>query len=109
MSCELLEATSKTDRIAMVDQIVMDTSRRSIDLRVAKTMGTNIPVNFVYGDPSYTNETISFLPVNDNELLIVAIRAGTANAFSLDSKGILVMMYTSPGVAAESFRWKCER
>jgi hypothetical protein len=41
-------------------------------------MGTSIPVNFTYadggaGDPSSLgpNDTISFLPVNDNELLIV--------------------------------------
>jgi hypothetical protein len=63
----------------------------------------------LYGDPNYPNETATFLPVNDNELLIVGIRYHTANAFSLDSKGILVLTQTSPGKAAESFRWKCER
>ena len=73
-------------------------------------MGTSVPVNFTYRDGAgETNDTISLLPVHNNELLIVAIRLGTANAFSLDSKGILVMTYTSPGGAAESFRWKCER
>jgi hypothetical protein len=46
MICELLEATSKTDE-AMVDQIVIDAAQRSLDLRVAKTMGTSIPVNWI--------------------------------------------------------------
>ena len=114
MSCELLEATSKTDE-AMVDQIVIDTSQRSIDLRVAKTMGTSIPVNWTYRDGAVNpfslkpTDTISFLTVNNNELLIVAIRANSANAFSLNSKGIFMMTYTIPGLPVESFRWKCER
>jgi hypothetical protein len=48
MSCQLLDAGSKMNRMGMVDQIVIDTSQRSIDFRVAKTMGTSIPVNFTY-------------------------------------------------------------
>ena len=114
MSCELLEATSKTDE-AMVDQIVIDTSQRPIDLRVAKTIGTSLPVDWTYRDgavdPSSLGptDTISFLTVNNNELLIVAIRANSANAFSLDNKGIFMLTYTIPGLPVESFRWKCER
>ena len=115
MSCKLLEATTSNTDEAMVDQIVIDTSQRSIDLRVAKTMGTSIPVNWIYRDGAVNplslkpTDTMSFLQVKDNELLIVAIRANSANAFSLDSKGIFVMTYTIPGLPVESFRWKCER
>ena len=114
MICELLEATSKTDE-ARVDQIVIDAAQRSLDLRVAKTMGTSIPVNWIYRDGAVNplsqkpTDTMSFLTMENNDLLIVAIRGNSANAFSLDSEGIFVMTYTIPGLSVETFRWKCHR
>jgi len=114
MSCHLLEATLKADPMMIeVDQILIDTSQQRIELRVARTMATSVPVDWTFrrGDPSSPSakDTIDVLPTNKNELLIVAIRYISAYAFSLDRDGIFVMTYTSPGAAAESFRWKCER
>jgi hypothetical protein len=70
----------------LIDQVVIDPAAPLIELRIASTMGTSVPVNWVYrngdGDTMQVKE-------DSGNYLFASIRAGSATAFSIDPEGLL--------------------
>src|SRR4051812_40085831 len=104
LHCTLVNSSEKDNRLTLVDQVVLDTAKPSIDFRVAETMATSEPLNFTFDNSSQS--TLSFQSTGGG-MLFVSLRWGAANAISLDAKGHLVLTYTKPGYGSFDFRWNC--
>jgi hypothetical protein len=98
--CKLIKSTSDWDRFRLVDQVVLDPEAPLIDLRIASTMGTEFPENWTYSNAD--GDTIQAHTDSIGNHLFAGIRAGTATAFSFDTKGNFVATYTSSGDMAVS-------
>ena len=65
------------DRERDVNQVIFDTDRPQVDLRVAQTMGTNIPVNWIFENNAERKDSIQMVS-EGSKISVAAIRYGHA-------------------------------
>ena len=87
-----------------VNQIIFDTDRPQVDLRVAQTMGTNNPVNWIFENNAERKDSIQMVS-EGSKISVAAIRYGHAVVISFDRiTGLLNWAYAD---GSRSFRYKC--
>jgi hypothetical protein len=92
------------DRERDVNQIIFDTDRPQVDLRVAQTMGTNNPVNWTFENSAERKDSIQMVS-ESSKISVAAIRYGHAVVISFDRiTGLLNWAYAD---GSRSFRYKC--
>ena len=66
-----------------INQVIFDTDRPQVDLRVAQTMGTDTPYNFLYENNAGRKDSIQMVSVG-SKISVAAIYTGHAVVVSFD-------------------------
>jgi hypothetical protein len=86
-----------------VNQVVFDTDRPQVDLRVAQTMGTNIPVDYTFENNAASKDSVQLVS-EGSKISVAAIRVGHAVAISFDRiTGLLNWVFADDG----TFSFRC--
>ncbi|WP_141740122.1 hypothetical protein [Bosea sp. BIWAKO-01] len=94
------------DRERDVNQVLFDTERPLVDLRVAQTMGTDNPVNWIFQNDAASKDSIQLVS-DRSRISVAAIRAGHAVVISFDRVTGLLNWAHADG--SRSFRYSCHR
>ena len=86
-----------------VNQVIFDTERPRVDLRVAQTMG---PVDYTFENNAERKESIQMVS-EGSKISVAAIRYGHAVVISFD--GITGLLNWAFADGSRSFRYKCRR
>jgi hypothetical protein len=92
------------DRERDVNQIIFDTDRPQVDLRVAQTVGTNNPVSWIFENNAERKDSIQMVS-EGSKISVAAIRYGHAVVISFDRITGLLNWACADG--SRSFRYKC--
>ena len=89
-----------------VNQVVFDTDRPQVDLRIAQTMGTNNPVDYTFENNAARKDSIKLVS-EGSKISVAAIRFGHAVVISFDRiTGLLNWAFAD---GSRSFRYRCRR
>ena len=89
-----------------VNQVVFDTDRPRVDLRVAQTMGTNDPVGWTFENNAARKDSIQLVS-EGSKISVAAIRFGQAVVISFNRiTGVLNWAFAD---GSRSFRYRCRK
>ena len=89
-----------------VNQVVFDTDRPRVDLRVAQTMGTNDPVAWTFENNAGRKDSIQLVS-EGSKISVAAIRFGQTVVISFDRiTGLLNWAFAD---GSRSFRYRCRK
>jgi hypothetical protein len=106
LACTFEGGTPTTGREPDVNQVIFDTDRPRVDLRVAQTVGTNIPVDYTFQNNAERKDSIQMVS-EGSKISVAAIRHGNAVVISFDRITGLLNWAMADG--SSSFRYKCRR
>jgi hypothetical protein len=102
LACTFESGTSGKEQD--VNQVIFDTERPRVDLRVAQTMGTNIPVDYTFENNAERKDSIQMVS-EGSKISVAAIRYGHAVVISFDRiTGLLNWAFAD---GSRSFRYRC--
>ena len=85
MACRLLSSSPSYGQIAAeVDRIIINTDLPKVELQVANTMETNLPINWVYEKGGAEGNDELVIVQSSRALAIAARRYGAAVTLTLD-------------------------
>jgi hypothetical protein len=103
LACTFESGTPTTGREQDVNQVIFDTDRPRVDLRVAQTMG---PVDYTFENDAERKDSIQMVS-EGSKISVAAIRYGHAVVISFDRiTGLLNWAFAD---GSRSFRHKCRR
>jgi hypothetical protein len=103
LACTFESGTPTTGREHDVNQVILDTDRPGVDLRVAQTMG---PVNYTFENNAERRDSIQMVS-EGSRISVAAIRDDHAVVISFDRiTGLLNWAFAD---GSRSFRYKCRR
>jgi hypothetical protein len=103
LACTFESGTPTTGREQDVNQVIFDTDRPRVDLRVAQTMG---PVDYTFENDAERKDSIQMVS-EGSKISVAAIRYGHAVVISFDRiTGLLNWAFAD---GSRSFRYKCRR
>jgi hypothetical protein len=103
LACTFESGTPTTGREQDVNQVIFDTDRPRVDLRVAQTMG---PVDYTFENNAERKDSIQMVS-EGSRISVAAIRYGHAVVISFDRiTGLLNWAFAD---GSRSFRYKCRR
>jgi hypothetical protein len=103
LACTFESGTPTTGREQDVNQVIFDTDRPRVDLRVAQTMG---PVDYTFENDAERKDSIQMVS-EGAKISVAAIRYGHAVVISFDRiTGLLNWAFAD---GSRSFRYKCRR
>ena len=104
LACTFESGNSGTEQD--VNQVIFDTERPRVDLRVAQTMGTNNPVDYTFENNAESKDTIQMVS-EGSKISVAANRYGHAVVISFDRiTGLLKWAFAD---GSRSFLYKCRR
>ena len=108
-ACRLVDGQAQPGMYGDVDQVIIDTEAKSIELRVARTMGTVVEVNWIFTNRvgyDGNKEEISMRTAADGALIASGSDGGGSFSFKFE-KGYLMFgaTYLVPALA---FTWQCQ-
>lgn len=109
MSCDVASSTDRAHPFTRVNQIVVDVAENTVDLRVAQTIGTNEPVNWLFqtrtgvlGDDTFT------IKQSGTFVYGAGIYGAAAHSFMLGDGGALSWTSLWEGKVT-TIQWLCSR
>jgi hypothetical protein len=87
-----------------INQILIDTEHPEVDLRIAQTMGTNDPVNWMHRNDAALNDSIHLVS-EGSKISVAAIRFGYAIVINFDRVTGLLNWTFADG--SRAFRYRC--
>jgi hypothetical protein len=103
LACTFESGTPTTGREQDVNQVIFDTDRPRVDLRVAQTMG---PVDYTFENNAERKDSIQIVS-EGSKINVAAIRYGHAVVISFDRiTGLLNWAFAD---GSRSFQYKCRR
>jgi hypothetical protein len=106
LACTFESGTHATDWEPDVNQVIFDTDRPRVDLRIAQTMGTNNPVDFTFENNAERKDSIQMVS-EGSKISVAAIRFGNAVVINFDRTTGVLNWTMADG--SRSFRYKCRR
>ena len=111
-SCELDDTDDQDDDwIKDVDQVIVDVPGQSIDIRVARTMGTANPQNIVFGNKDWGSMGQDTMTVRDTGYFVTGaamLYSGTPYIFKMWFTGAFNMTYYDSAVPT-NYKWTCTK
>jgi hypothetical protein len=106
MSCAYIDGTpTNGTRDVFINQIVVNTDRPTITLRVAQTIGTNSPMEWVFD--TLNGNALSVIDQPDGSFSASGLRSGSVTAFVYAKQsGVLIWSYSSR-FGGEAYRFTC--
>lgn len=107
-ACKLLDGLGQAGMYGDVDQVVIDTEAKLVELRVARTMGTLSPVNWIFTNRSGYDGSLEEISMRTaaNGALIASGSDG-AGSFSFKLEDGYLMFGATYLVPAVAFTWQC--
>lgn len=107
LACHFQESSSRLNRFDEVDQVRIDEAGNLIELRVARTIGTVEPVNWIFTSSKSVLGTDTFSIKNTSAGIVGAgVIGDAAHSFVLSSTGILTWVITQHG-HPQWWSWRC--
>lgn len=106
MSCAYVDGTpTNGTRDVFINQIIVNTDRPMITLRVAQTIGTNSPMEWVFDTAN--GNALSVIDQPDGSFSASGIRSGSVTAFVYAKQsGVMIWSYSSR-FGGEAYRFTC--
>ena len=106
MSCAYVDGTPTTGtRDVFINQIIVNTDKPMITLRVAQTIGTNSPMEWVFDTAN--GNALSVIDQPDGSFSASGIRSGSVTAFVYAKQsGVMIWSYSSR-FGGEAYRFTC--
>jgi hypothetical protein len=106
MSCAYVDGTPTTgNRDVFINQIIIDADRPMITIRVAQTIGTTAPWEWIYDDVN--GNALVVTPLKDGSFAASAVRAGSVSSFIYTKpSGVLIWSF-STRYGGEAYRFTC--
>ncbi|RDJ20958.1 hypothetical protein DWF00_28935 [Bosea caraganae] len=106
MSCAYVDGTPTTgNRDVFINQIIIDPDKPMITIRVAQTIGTTAPWEWVYDDVNGNSLVVT--GVKDGSFAASALRAGSVASFIYaKASGVLIWSF-STRYGGEAYRFNC--
>ncbi|AMJ60196.1 hypothetical protein [Bosea sp. PAMC 26642] len=106
MSCAYVDGTpTNGTRDVFINQIVVNTDRPMITLRVAQTIGTNAPMEWVFD--TVNGNALSVIDQPDGSFSASGVRSGSVTAFVYAKQsGVMIWSYSSR-FGGEAYRFTC--
>lgn len=106
MSCAYVDGTPTTgSRDVYINQIIIDSDKPVITIRVAQTIGTTAPWEWVYDDANGNSLVVTRL--KDGSFTASGVRAGAVSSFIYSkASGVLIWSF-STRYGAEAYRFTC--
>lgn len=107
MSCAYVDGTPTTgSRDVFINQIIVNTDKPMITLRVAQTIGTTAPLEWVFDTAN--GNSLSISESSDGSFSASGVRAGSVTAFVYAKQsGVLIWSYSSR-YGGEAYRFTCK-
>jgi hypothetical protein len=107
MSCAYVDGTpAPGSRDVFINQIIVNTDRPMITLRVAQTIGTTAPLEWVFDTEN--GNALTVLELRDGGFSASGVRAGSATSFVYAKQsGVLIWSYASR-FGGEAYRFTCK-
>lgn len=106
LACTFEGGTHVAVREADINQVIIDTDSPLVDLRVAQTIGTTIPINWTFRNDAAQKDSIQ-LTADRSRISVAAIRYGQAAVISYDRASGLLNWSQADG--SRAFRYKCNK
>lgn len=108
-ACQFKEGSDRINELNEVDQVVIDAEANFVELRVARTMGTDAPVNWTFANREgpWGVDTFGMRETPTGTILGAGLSGYGAHSFALKPSGELSwinMQETRP----VWFRWQCQ-
>lgn len=109
LACQFQAASAPDHPFAAVDQFVYDLESESADLRVARTMGTAEPVNWLFTTSKTALDDDRFVVKRTAQGIVGAGVYGSApHSFDLYDNGLLVWSFIWFSAEPTWLVWQCE-
>jgi hypothetical protein len=107
MSCAYVDGTpAPGSRDVFINQIIVNTDRPMITLRVAQTIGTTAPLEWVFDTEN--GNSLNVMEMKDGSFSASGVRAGSVTAFVYAKpSGVLIWSYSSR-FGGEAYRFTCK-
>ena len=110
LSCQFLDSNDPNHWFAEADQFIYDLEGQSAELRVARTMGTGTPVNWIFVTRRTALDDDRFTVKETAQGIIGAGIYGSApHSFDLYDSGLLVWSFLWFSAQPTWLNWHCER
>lgn len=109
-ACKLIAGQNQSGMFGDVDQMVVDTDAKVIDLRVARTIGTDNPANWLFLNRiSYdgSQEIFTFRELPEGGF--VASGSDGAGAYAFLFSGGYLSFGVTYDIPAMAYTWECSR
>ncbi|MEB2846037.1 hypothetical protein GAO09_19630 [Rhizobiales bacterium RZME27] len=107
LACHFQESSSQLNRFEEVDQVKVDVVGSLVELRVARTIGTTEPVNWIFTSRKSALGTDTFSVKNTSAGIVGGgVIGDVAHSFALSHKGILTWVITQNG-HPQWWSWRC--
>ena len=106
LACTFESGNSTTGWEPDVNQVIFDTDRPRVELRVAQAMATNNPVEFACENNAERKDSVQMVS-EGSKISVAAIRFGHAVVISFDKSTGLLNWASADG--SRSVRYKCRR
>jgi hypothetical protein len=107
-ACTFRDVSSSYNYMAQADQLVVDVEKQSADLRVARTMGTGTPVNWLFTTREVWGGPDKFLVyAGENWIAGAGFLAGTPHSFRLEGGSLTWTFVIAEGPVW--IRWECKK
>ncbi|TCR67411.1 hypothetical protein [Bosea sp. BK604] len=106
MSCAYVDGTPTTgNRDVFINQIIIDSDKPMITIRVAQTIGTTAPWEWIYDD--LNGNSLVVIGLKDGSFAASATRSGSVSSFIYTKpSGVLIWSFTTR-YGAEAYRFTC--
>lgn len=106
-ACTVLQGQDEPGMFSDVDQVVIDVEAQSIELRVARTMGTVAPVNWLYYDRDGEGDTEQFIIRDNGNGVIAAAGMNGIGSYSFLKNGKYFLFGVTLLAPTMAFTWEC--
>lgn len=110
LSCVFTTSNSPNHPFAQADQFVYDLEASSAELRVARSMGTDVPVNWIFVTRRSPLDDDSFAVRRTTQGVVGAgIHGSAPHSFALSDTGLLVWSFIWFTEEPTWLVWQCQR
>lgn len=109
MSCDIVSSTDAANLFNDVNQIVIDVAADTAELRVAQTIGTDKPMNWIFDTHTDSLGTDTFTVKETGGFIYGAgLYGAAAHSFMLSKDGTLSWVFLWEGKLT-TFEWRCSK
>jgi len=109
LSCDIISSSDDANLFNDVNQIILDVAASTVDLRIAQTIGTDKPMNWIFHSRTDSLGVDTFTIKRSGAFLYGAgLYGAAAHSFALGDDGALSWAFFWEGKLT-TFKWRCSK